>query len=287
MNYDPGAKTCPDGLGYLNEWPIGLEDLQPHSSQNRVSMLTGFTNDSNMFSESNIAWVIRFRSNETRYLYDLRRASGLHILADREFLWLRGDSSDASLARRIQSIPGAEWFAIGSDEQLTRRDETVPCERLPVGRWMPLLDWLDLKLPTAGFAPRVQERVMLKLVRSNQLAEANCLQTNWQVWHDYALTAPQIRLNQLGFAVSIEAKVLIRGKPVPPIPGQRFSESDGVIVPVGWRFEPDIEPLAVRQVLELDDSEMALFSQDGSYERLPESAFVQATRSAVRLTHGS
>ena len=231
-------------------------------------------------------WVVRLNLSDAGHLGSLRRFPGLRVLVDGQSVWMRGESLDSVLDRRIRSIPDVEWFAIWPDHQLTQLEGTVPCGRLPVGNWQPLHEWLQLKLPRAGFAATPSARVTLKLVRSSSPSVANLLQTTWIVWKEFATSASQVRLSRLAFALSDDNRALVRGVPLPPIPGRRFVEVDGVVVPNGWRIEPNVGPLVVRQVLKLDENELALFSEDGSFERVPRSAFVQATRSAVRASNG-
>lgn len=231
-------------------------------------------------------WVIRLRAADAGQLGPLRRITGLRILVEDSFVWLRGESSDSNISRRIRMIPDVECFSILPSGQLTRAGTTVPCARLPQGTWQSLQGWLKLELPTAGFAPPVANKVTLRLVRSASPTSANVLMTQWLTWCEYATLAPQIRLNRWAFALCDDQRVLIRGTPLPPIPGRRYAESEGIIVPNGWRFEPDVAARVAARVLKLDQSQMALFSEDGSFERVPRSAFVQATRSAVRATNG-
>ena len=216
----------------------------------------------------------------------LRLIKGLSILVDGTSVWLRGDYLDDELDQRIRSIPNAVRFMIQANRQLTRPGETVPCAQLPDGLWQPLRAWLSTKLPVAGFAAEAGSGVMLKLVRSSKNRQANLMLSSWERWRAYAIQAPAVRLSRLGFAVSENADVLIRGTPLPPIPGHRFIEDHGIIVPIGWQFEPNVGSVIVRQVLKLDETVKALFSEDGSFELVPDTAFVQATRSAVRMNHG-
>jgi hypothetical protein len=238
-----------------------------------------------MSVDTSLPWVIRTDIRHAEDVAQLRRIRGLTLLVDGDVLWLRGETREADLDRRIRSLPDAEMFDIQLDEQLTRPGEAVPSARLPDGTWQAISLWFTLQLPRTGFAAAHNERVMLKLVRSSALTEANFLETAWKTWFDYAISAPQIRLNPVGFALGDADTVLVRGTPLPPIPGRRYTESQGIIIPTGWRFEPDVGAIVVRQVLALDDEELALFSEDGSFERLPQAAFVQATRSAVRATN--
>ena len=239
-----------------------------------------------MPSEPKTPWTVCLPADEAEHLGKLRLINGLSILVDGASVWVRGEYLDDELNQRIRSIPNAERFIIQADRQLTRPGETVPSAQLPDGYWQPLRSWLSLKMPVAGFAAQTDQRVMLKLVRSTRPMLANLMQTSWERWLAYAITAPAVRLSRLGFAVSENADVLIRGTPLPPIPGRLFIEDNGVIVPIGWQFDPNVGSNVVRKVLNLDETEMALFSEEGSFERVPVSAFVQATRSAVRMTHG-
>ncbi len=239
-----------------------------------------------MSADSKSPWTVCLSVEDAEHLGKLRLINGLSILVDGTKVWLRGEYLDEDLNRRIRSIPNAERFLIKADQQLVRPDETVPCAQLPDGSWQPLRSWQSVKLPVAGFAAQTDERVTLKLVRSSRPMLANLMQTSWERWHAYAITAPAVRLSRLGFAVSENAVVLIRGTPLPPIPGRLFFEDCGIIIPNGWQFDLNVESTVVRQVLKLNETEMALFSEDGTFERVPDTAFVKATRSAVRMTFG-
>ena len=93
-------------------------------------------------------------------------------------------------------------------------------------------------------------------------------------------------------------EVLIRGQPLPPIPGQRLVEQAAglenrptgrveraaVAIPAGWRFDPTIDTESICQILSLNSGDLLVFGADSSMESIPESVFVRATRSAIRLT---
>ena len=202
-------------------------------------------------------------------------------------VWLRGDNLDDRTSRMLRSLPGAERYLVVSGGNLTGWDETVPRAKLPAGNWMPLSEWLSVHFPVAAFATAVTQRVPLRLVRSDSPIDANLLKLDWPMWRDYAITAPQIRLNQWTFAVSDRHEVLVRGLPLVPLPGQLYVEQSGIAIPAGWRLEPQVELAALHEAWNLDANEVVLLSLEGTMQRIPETAFVRATRSAVRLTDGS
>jgi hypothetical protein len=107
---------------------------------------------------------------------------------------------------------------------------------------------------------------------------------SFRAWRDYAVAAPQIRLNCLSFAASDDSQALVRGEPLPPLPGTRFVEVSGVAVPLGWTWWPAVDAEVVRQALGFAEYDLALFTSAGECELIVADDFVRATRSAVRLT---
>ena len=57
--------------------------------------------------------------------------------------------------------------------------------------------------------------------------------------------------------------------------------------PCGLAFVPDVEPAILRLSLDMLEGELALFAPDGSFELIPATSFVAATRSAARQTLAS
>ncbi len=217
----------------------------------------------------------------------LRLNREISVCIDAQSVWLRGVGLDDQISRTLRSLPGCERFLVLEDGQLVGWDESVPRLRLPTQMWQSLAEWLSIELPIPPFAGLIDHKIPLRLVRTDVPVEANLLKTSWQIWRDYASDAPQIRLNRLSFAVSAGREVLILGWPLPPVPGQRLVEADRVAIPAGFRTEPSIDSASIRRLLRLLPEEFAVYRENGSVEIVPGSAFVLATRSAVRLTDAS
>jgi hypothetical protein len=163
---------------------------------------------------------------------------------------------------------------------------------LPAGPWTPLADWLDFELPAAAWPGELPERIALTLIRcsgNEEAAEATLLLTSLSAWATYGRTAPRVRLDRWTFAVDGRSRVLVRGTPLPPLPGQRFVVSAGIAVPAGWRLEPDVDAQTVWDALRrekpgLSDGDLAVCFPDNAWEHVPGDSFVKADRSAIRLT---
>ncbi|HEY1065545.1 MAG TPA: hypothetical protein VGE52_05535, partial [Pirellulales bacterium] len=220
-------------------------------------------------------------------------------------LWLRGRHWDESLQQQVARLPADARYTVAGDGQLTPLGARVPNAYLPQTTWKPLTELARLKLQTAGLAGRGIEGSRLRLVPSSDERAAGALLASARDWAEYAKRAPEVRLDRLAFAAASDDRVLIWGQPLPSIPGQRLTESDGVFVPCGYAFAPAIDAKLVRRVLNLPPEDLALFlvpiaeatsalvdaegqpsdsPEQSGWERVPRDAFVRATRAAVRAT---
>jgi hypothetical protein len=224
--------------------------------------------------------------NPSYYLGLLRGISEIDVCQQQTTLWLRGWDWDVPLQQALRKIPGAVMFEVLADEQLLPAGKRVPRGKLPAGPWMAIADWIVPVVPAASLGGRDAARVPLHLVRATQLAEADVVLLSAATWRDYALQAPQIRLNCWSFALREDGCVCVRGAPPPPLPGEWFVELEGLAVPAGWQWWPPVEPAVLRQVFQFDAGDLLLLHLDGTHQRIAAADFVRAARSAVRLSTG-
>jgi hypothetical protein len=129
--------------------------------------------------------------------------------------------------------------------------------------------------------------VPLCLVPCGELREPALLETSLDQLAKYCLTAPQWRLDCWSFALAADGQALVRGTPLPPLPGTCWVQTGGICVPAGRAWSPAVEPEIVRQLLQLNTGELALLRGDGSWDRVANDDWVRASRSAVRRTQES
>jgi hypothetical protein len=231
-------------------------------------------------------WAACLPRTAAATLGPLRRLAGVTVHEAREEVWLQGNGADEALERSLRALPGARRFAVLSDGQLLESGKRVPYGFLPDGAWQPLAQWLAVRLDAAGLAGRLAERVPLRLVRSALVREANVLLTSLQAWRAYGSEAAQVRLERWSFAVNDAGSVVVRGEPLPPLPGQHFVEVEGVAVPAGWTWQPAVEAAVLRELLGLRDNDLALLHPDGTWDHVSGDNFVRASRSAIRQSAG-
>jgi hypothetical protein len=211
--------------------------------------------------------------------------SGVEVLEAAPRLWLRASALSDEQWDACLRLPGADRFTLLSDGQLIRVGNTVPHGRLPQGTWTPIRNALRLELPRADDGPtRRPTPTNLRLVRSTEPAEPNWLLVKLADWVAYAATAPQVRLARLSFVAAERVAVAVRGEPLPPLAGRRFVERSGIVVPAGWTWAPALPAEIVREALKLAPGDCAWFGTDGTWRVISSGDWVQASRSAARLT---
>jgi hypothetical protein len=232
-------------------------------------------------------WAVRLPAARAAALGALRLADGVRVLPAPGELWLGGDDCDDALGLKLAALPEALRFGVLPDGQLVRPGERVPSGNLPHGEWQALRQWLKVAAPVASLAGEPPPPTAIRLVRGGAAREPNVLVAAGQRWLDYATSAPRVRLQRWSFALDGSGgglRVVVRGAPLPPIPGQALVEACGVAVPAGYTWDPPLDAEVLRDALQLAGGDLALLFADGTHERIAAEQFVQATRSAVRLS---
>jgi hypothetical protein len=229
-------------------------------------------------------WAICLAWADLAAVGRLRQVADIEVCERPDQVWLRGPMLDEKLHRQITALPGVRRFYVLPDGQLQPVASQLPKNRLPSGPWVSFPKWLALGLPRAGLAGRSDKRAPMVLVRSSHSETASALLTTIDRWEAYAVQAPQLRLDCWYFAVADDGRAIVRGRPLPPLPGQRWVDREGIAIPAGWRWLPPVEAAIVRAVFGLEPSDFVLWQTDGTWQRIREADFVPASRAAVRAS---
>lgn len=230
-----------------------------------------------------MSWAASLPLTAVASLGPLRFLPSTEALVLEQVIWLRGQELSDADELRLRQVPGADRFQVNSRGELIPAGALLPCGRLPAGNWQPLRDWLKPELPALRIVAGSWPKIPLSLVRDTQLRNVSALLTTIDVWQDYALAAPQVRLNPLQFAMNSQRQVLIVGTPLPPLAGERFWEEQGLFLAAGWTWSPAVDAALVREALQLTPNDVALWHAD-RWELLRRSDFVAARRAAVRAS---
>lgn len=215
----------------------------------------------------------------------VRDQPGLHAAADEAGqLWLRGLPATGPLPLALRQLPALATYEADAEGRLFPAGRPTPTGRLPGLAWQPLAAFSPLAMPTAALPGQRPAPVPIRLVPSAQPRPGAALLTTLDALKSYAEAAPAVRLAGLRFAVSGRGQALLVGTPLPPLPGQEYWLSAGLLLPAGYDFEvPLVAQLLAGQRPD-PAADRLLFFPDGAYEILAAAQLHPVSRSAVRLT---
>ena len=232
-----------------------------------------------------LRWALSVPRESATAIARVRPMRGLEILEQRDSLWLRGDWESDDLNRQLHLVPGGRWLAVLTDGQTVPEGKLVPLGQVPSGTWTPLAQWLQVTLPApAQAAPQSVTPVSLKLVPSAHVRESTLLETSLTDWWRFVETAPQWRIDCWTFVASPDGRVMVRGLPLPPIPGVQWVIEECLAVPAGYSWSPALDALALQQLLGLTAGDLALLRPAGSLDRIAAEEWTVASRCAARAT---
>ncbi len=232
----------------------------------------------------NFPWAICLALEDAASLAPLRLTAGIEVGEAGRVLWLRGQAADEKVARVLQSLPAVVRCEMLAGNRLRNLEARIPAERLPDLLWQPLASWLRVELPVAVMPAVAPATVRLRLVRSMAERAADLLLADLADWVQFARTAAQVRLERLQFAAEAGGKVLVRGQPLPALPGRRFVLHGRIAVPAGFAWAPAVSAEVLMRRFGAVEGALVVWHEDGTITRLHAEQFVPATRSAIRAT---
>ena len=228
-------------------------------------------------------FVLAAADRET--LGSVRHLPGLQAAEIAGQLWLGGLPATGELPPPVRGLPAVAIYGLDAEGRLFPNGQRTPTARLPAGLvWQPMRSFVPLELPTAALPAQGVPAYRVCLRPSARAEAAAGLLTTLATWHAYAETAPEIRLRCLRFAVAADARVLLLGTPLPPLPGQELWLREGLLLPAGFDFEAPLLAPLLREKLQSAADDVLLFAADGRWERVLNADILPVTRSAVRLT---
>jgi hypothetical protein len=233
-------------------------------------------------------WVLCLAPADAVSLAPLRLTRGLEVAEKTPFIWLRGNANDEHIEPLLRALPAVVRYELFPNNRLRRLEHRIPSDTLPAFPWQPLNAWLRVQMPfSSGLPERVDappQGIALRLIRCAEERTPELLVTSLSEWQVFAQSAPEIRLRHLRFAADAAANIVVRGRPLPPLPGSQFVLDGNIAIKSGFTWEPTVGAEVLSRRLGLSPEALALLHEDGTFTRIEGEQFVSASRSAVRET---
>lgn len=227
-------------------------------------------------------WVGTLFLKDSNALGEIRTEEGLEGCISNNILWVRGPEKDNLFERRLLKIPWKIFYEALSTGELRIKGESIPSAYLPQLQWSPLQSLISPTLPATILPGISPASISLQLTRSQHFKQdPNAMICDWGLWKKFVSTALTTKLRKLRFSKAGKM-CLVLGHLLPPLPGSRFVNSKGILIPAGYQFIPILDENLIRMMLQLADGDLALLNKEGVWTKIPTSTIYQAQRSTIK-----
>jgi hypothetical protein len=216
-----------------------------------------------------------------RWLASVRVHAGIRVRLVDDRAWLWWTAGDEIVLQRVLALQGVELFR-SREGRWYRPGQRVPAFNVPSEDGArPLLQVVTpASLQPERGAPSFRP-VLLRLVREDQPRAASALCCNLA---DLAGWAEQATSQQLALLTAMRCgeRLLLRGGHLPPLITAERYWGQTILIPLGFRPEPEVSEGTLREALRLREEEIALLGEKG-FEAIEARHFQPLTRAGVRL----
>lgn len=219
-------------------------------------------------------------------LANLRCLPGITVVQVGDRAWLRWPAGEQRVLERVLALSGVELF-VHYHGGWSRWGSLLPAEGPPANQPGQPLAHVLTPVPVAPVPPgeRAIPAVRLRLVRSNDIREASAMRCRASDLLGWSERVPSSRLAELR-GVRWGDGLLLLGSRLPEIAGGQRFWGENLLLPLGWRAEPDLPEHACRRALGLEADDILLFTEAGA-ELIARSGSRPLTRAVLRLAAGA
>lgn len=229
-------------------------------------------------------YVLKIEQKHQEVLETIRHWQNLKVAFDEGFVWIKDFTLEQMASSEIQQIPFIVLYEV-RDNLLFIKGSLLPQQKMPSALlWSPILRAFPIELPGLNHNYfGVNEQVSVQIVRSEKEEKGSVLITSLEDAKAYILSAPQVRLDALKWAV-VEADVVLFGSPSLPIKGAAYWLRNDFLVPSGYDFEFPILAGTIQSMVNPDAESWVFWQKDSSYFKVLKTDVKPLSISSFRLT---
>lgn len=228
-------------------------------------------------------WVLVFKKSDLSALGSVRCWPDMQAAETETEIWLRCPIQQTNLGEPLRRLPALYTYRENKAGLLFPVQGITPISTLPALGWVNIREFIPLEMPTAALPAQMDQTYTLKLVPSSTYRPGAALRMNLSDWQHYAETAPDIRLQQLHFALAASGQVLVIGLPLPSVPGEEYWQREQLLLPSGYDLELPITATLIAMRENVAGAKF-LFEKNGDWQKIEHNSFVPATRLGIRLS---
>ncbi len=218
------------------------------------------------------------------YLGEFRDSQSLEIALDNELLWVRGFNESSDNLVETKKLPTESIYYLDEDNNIFLPDKLTPIDKLKKLNWQPINEFIKAEFPKS-LSPAKIENVnsySIKIIPSDKEKKSQALLTDSDLFKNYVISALEVRLAKLIFALSENNQVLIIGDILPPLQGKTYWIKDNILLPNGFDFEIPIIAKIISEKIDNKKASYIVFDKESNYQKISKDFFAKVSRYAVR-----
>lgn len=224
----------------------------------------------------------RVPASALMHLAAVRDRPGVRIQLADDVVWVTWSGGHKEVIACLLPAAGVEFFVRRGDEWFRFNSRVPTSERPPDSTGRPL----DAVLVPDRIAPRTPDttplrKLAVRICRGGESHPPTALRCSLRELLRYVDTATTFELATLTAARNGDL-ALIRGERLPVIPRARRYWGSDVLIPLGFRPEPELSMDVLRTVAGANPGDVVVFDES-AVTVIPGTAFKPLTRAGVRL----
>jgi len=229
-------------------------------------------------------YLLEIGKEHKPFLATIRHWSNIKIAFGERAIWLKEFTEEQMKSANLLQIPHLTIYLV-KDNLLFLKGSLLPTKKVPSALlWAPIQKAIPIELPDMNHNYfGIQEKIAINLTASETEREAYGLLTNFASAKHYIESAPEVRLQSLGW-VFLKDSVLFLGTPLLPLQGTTFWKRNQLLLPTGFDLEFPILSNVITKSVDPNSEHWIVWSEDNSYVLVPKESFNQLSISSLRLT---
>ncbi|MGV3611959.1 MAG: hypothetical protein ACO1N0_13465 [Fluviicola sp.] len=231
----------------------------------------------------NLNYFLLLEADHQWYLGAIRHWNNLKVGFDEQGIWIKEFDYAQIQSVEVKTIPYKKVF-YEKNGRLFPLNSLLPEGTVPALIWTPIDRAIPVTLPALNHNYfGVNEPLTMRLVAAESEQESVAMIVDLDVLGNYLEQVPEVRLKNLSWCILDDYTACVLGTPLLSVQGEVFWQSDVFLIPSGFELELHALKEALKQLLEVSDSDRILWLKSGKILKVAHTDLKPLSRASFRM----
>jgi hypothetical protein len=233
---------------------------------------------------SNIDYLLAIEAVHKDYLAAIRHWGNAKVATDGEMIWVNHLDYAQVNSVEVKSMPYKLLF-YERNGKLYPIGSRLPDRATPALLWTPIERAIPVGLPSFNhnfFG--ISESITLKIVPTDAVREVEAMITDLAMLQQYMVSAPEIRLQSISWAILNNDTAFLTGTPLLPIDGDVYWTRSNMLLPAGYDLNYYALTETISRQLCPENDSWIVWSKESTYFLIEKEDLQILSRSSLRAS---